>query len=351
MNKEAAQKRVDRITDFRAELQQLTEEDVLSLDDGQLVAVNAHHDRVIKRYADLYDVDLGASDKRLSMGMRLVSFFGAVAISAAVFFFFYRFWGYLGTTSQVFLLSAAPPLLLAAAVVAAKREKTLYFTSLLALVAFAAFVLNLSVLGEIFNITPSQNAFLVWGAFALSLAYAWGLRLLQVAGMVCLMGYLAATAGTWGGCYWISFGERPEHFVFAGLALAAVPLIPHKRHPQFAASYRVFGFLTVLIAQLILANYGRISYLPWPYEAIEWFYQIGGFVVSALLITVGIRRYWPGMVNLGSTFFTLFLYTKIYDWFWDWMPKYLFFLFVGLVAIGLLFAMRRVRTTARGGQR
>ena len=73
----------------------------------------------------------------------------------------------------------------------------------------ACFVLNLSVLGQIFNITPSQNAFLAWAAFALLLAYGYGLRLLLVAGLTSLMAYLAATVGTWSGCYWLSFGERP----------------------------------------------------------------------------------------------------------------------------------------------
>ena len=57
---------------------------------------------------------------------------------------------------------------------------------------------------------------------------------------------------------------------------------------------------------------------------------------------------WAGVVNLGSTFFVLYLYTKLFDWFWDWMPKYLFFLLLGLVAVLLLVVMRRFR--ARTGE-
>jgi hypothetical protein len=60
-------------------------------------------------------------------------------------------------------------------------------------VVFAAFVLNLSMFGQIFTITPSQNAFLVWGALALILAYTYHLKLVLVAGLTSLMGYLAAT--------------------------------------------------------------------------------------------------------------------------------------------------------------
>lgn len=347
MDKDKAQKRVDRIRQFRDELNLLRQEGVLTLGDDASGRVKHYHDEILQDYIDRYDVDIKGSDKQLSWGMRIVSFLGALAISAAIFFFFYRFWGYLATPYQVLILVVAPVLLLLATGVVATRERTLYFTSLLALVAFTSFVLNLSVLGQIFNIAPSQNAFLIWGIFALLLAYGYGLRLLLVAGMICLMGFLAATVGTWGGCYWISFGERPENFIVAGFILTLVPLIPHRHHPQFAAHYRIFGLLAVFIAILVLANYGRISYLGWAPIRIEYAYQVFGFVFSGAVIALGIRRNWPGMVNLGSTFFVLYLYTKLFDWFWDWMPKYLFFLLIGLIAIGLLVCMNRIRLTRR----
>ncbi len=347
MQKEEAQKRVNRIHAFRAELTQLQEAGVLTLGGEEAQQVQSYHDRLLGEYAERFDVDVTGADRQLSWGMRIVSFLGALAISAAIFFFFYRFWGDISTLWQVAILNLAPLLLLLVTGFVAGREKTLYFTSLLAFVAFAAFVLDLTVLGTIFNITPSQNAFLAWGCFALLLAYGFGLRLPLVAGMTCLMGYLAATVGTWSGCYWISFGERPENFIVAGLILALVPLLPHRRHPQFAGSYRVFGCLAIFIAILILANYGQISYLPWSTRNIEYLYQGLGFGVSAGVIALGIRRHWPGMVNLGATFFALFLFTKLYDWWWEWMPKYLFFLLLGLIAIGLLFVMRRLRASGR----
>lgn len=347
MHKDDAQRRVDRIHAFRDEVAELETAGVLTLDDEEARYVRAHHDRILGEYADSFDIDVTGADRQLSWGMRIVSFLGALAISAAIFFFFYRFWGDLSTPVQVALLILAPVLLLIATGIVATREKTLYFTSLLASVAFSAFVLDLTVLGTIFNITPSQNAFLTWSAFALLLAYGYSLRLPLVAGMTCLMGYLAATVGTWSGCYWISFGERPENFIVAGLILSLTPLLPHPRHPQFAGQYRVFGFLAIFISILILSNYGAISYIGWSSDNIEYLYQIVGFLLSGSVITVGIRRHWPGMVNLGATFFVLFLYTKLFDWWWEWMPKYLFFLLLGLIAIGLLFGMRRIRSTGR----
>jgi uncharacterized membrane protein len=349
MQKDQAQRRADRIRAFGEELETLEKEHVLVLDEQQKSRLAEHHQVLLARFASLFDVDISGADKQLSWGMRIVSFLGALALSAAVFFFFYRFWGLLGTSAQVGILVAAPMLAVLGVDFTARREKTLYFASLLSLIAFTCFVLNLYVLGTIFNITPSQNAFLVWGAFALILAYALRLKLMLVAGMTCLMGYLAATVGTWSGCYWLSFGERPENFIIAGALLALGGSVPHRRHEDFPNLYRGYGLLAIFIAILILSNWGWGSYLPWSSGVIEAAYQVTGFVLSGGVIALGIRRHWPGLTNLGSTFFVLYLYTKFFDWWWDWMPKYLFFLVLGLSAVLLLLMLKRLRAAARGG--
>jgi hypothetical protein len=46
---------------------------------------------------------------------------------------------------------------------------------------------------------------------------------------------------------------------------------------------------------------------------------------------------------MGALAFVAFLYVKLHSWWWDWMPKYLFFLLIGLTAIGLLYVFRRLR--------
>ena len=66
--------------------------------------------------------------------------------------------------------------------------------------------------------------------------------------------------------------------------------------------------------------------------------------VGAAAVWVGARRHWPAVVNTGVTFFVIFLYTKLFEWWWQTMPKYLFFLVVGLSAVLLLFVFRRLRT-------
>ncbi len=347
MHKEQAQQRADRIRAFQAELTTLEKEKILSLPQDQRRHLFEYHDDMLRLLAGQFDIDTTSAQRQVSMGMRIISFLGAAAISAAMFFFFYRIWGFISTPSQVAILVIAPMIAALGVEVAARKEKTLYFSAIIGLVAFACFVLNLSVLGQIFNITPSQNAFLAWALFAFILAYTYGLRILLVAGIIALTGYLSATVGTWSGCYWLNFGERPENFIAAGLILFAISFIPHRSFYEFPPHYRVFGLLAVFISMLILANWGHISYLSLSHKHVQYLYQIAGFITSGLVIWLGIARQWTGLTNLGSTFFAIFLYTKFYDWWWEWMPKYLFFLLIGLVAILLLIMLKRLRTLNR----
>jgi len=48
----------------------------------------------------------------------------------------------------------------------------------------------------------------------------------------------------------------------------------------------------------------------------------------------------------------LFLYTKIFDWWWEIMPKYLFFLVIALSSVLMLFVYKRLRKQSQveGGQ-
>ncbi|MEF8705848.1 MAG: DUF2157 domain-containing protein [Candidatus Accumulibacter sp. UW25] len=343
-----AQRRADEISVFQAELERLEAEGVLILPAAQRQALAAHHQSLLAGYARDFDIDRDARARHLSLGMRVTSFLGALALAASVFFLFYQFWGRFPETAQVVILILGALGSLGLTVWIQGRDATGYFTRLAALVAFACFVLNISMIGQIFNITPSDKALLPWAAFALLLAYACDLRLLLAAGILCLIAFVSARVGTWGGVYWIYAGERPENFfVAAALLLAITGLTGDRKTSGFAALYRVFGLLTAFIPLLILSHWGEISYLDLSPKLIEGGYQVAGFAVSALTIWVGTRRGWPETVNTGITFFVLFLYTKFYDWWWELMPKYLFFLVLGLTALLVLLILQRLRSVDR----
>lgn len=348
-NRTAAQERADRIRAFTRELERLGRDGVLVLSDDDRRRVAEHHDETLRDLRERFDVDTTDSDRQVSWGMRIASALGALALAAAVYLFFYRIWGAISTPVQVALLVAAPCLAVAAMEVVRRRERTSYFTGLLGAIAFACFVLDIRVLGTVFNVTPSPKAFLAWSAFALILAYAYGLRLMLAAGIVSAMAYLTLSVGTWSGVYWIYLGQRPENYVLAGAAAFAVPFaVRHRVHDRFPPLYRVLGMLAAFLAILVLANWGRASYLRLDPGAVEILYQSVGFLLSGLAIWVGVRRGFREVVHTGVTFFVLLLYTKFFDWWWDWMPKYLFFLILGLIAVGLLVVLGRARRFLRG---
>ena len=342
-----AQQRADDIRVFRSELDRLEREDALHLDETQRHTVTRHHDALLAQLSQSFDIDRDVQAKQLSLGMRVASFFGALALAASVFFLFYQFWGWFSPTAQVATLITAACAVFIVTMWLHGRDATGYFTKLAALVAFVCFVLNIAMIGQIFNITPSDKALLPWAAFALLLAYSCDLRLLLAAGILCLIAFIAARAGSWSGMYWLHFGERPENFFPAALLMFFVPaIIDHRRFSGFAPVYRVFGLLALFLPMLVLANGGNLSYLDLNRGLIEGLYQMLGFVGTGLAIWYGARRQRPEVVNTGVTLFVIFLYTKLYDWWWEIMPKYLFFLVIGLSALLLLFVFRRMR--ARG---
>lgn len=342
-----AQQRADEIRVFHAELGRLEREGVLTLHAEQREAVLEHQRGLLAQFARSFDIDRDVQGKQLSVGMRVASFLGALALAASVFFLFYQFWGLFPASAQVAILILSALGMFIATIWIQGRDTSGYFTKLVGLVAFACFVLNVSMLGQIFNITPSDKALLPWAAFALLLAYTCDLRLLLVAGILCLVAFVSARTGTWTGMYWLHFGERPENFFPAAIMLFFAPqFINHHRFPGFAATYRVFALLTLFVPMLVLANWGQISYLNVDRNVVEGLYQVLGFVGTAAAIWLGVKRHWPEVVNTGVTLFVIFLYTKFYDWWWEVMPKYLFFLVLGLAAALLLVVLKRLRTTS-----
>jgi len=345
-----AQQRADEIGVFQSELDRLEHEGVLTLTEDQRRAVKEHQRGLLAQYSQAFDIDRDTQSRQLSIGMRVASFLGALALAASVFFLFYQFWGLFPETAQVGILLVAAFGSFGATFVIQARDSTGYFTKLAAMVVFACFVLNIAMLGQIFNITPSDKALLPWAAFALLLAYSCDLRLLLAAGILCLIAFVSARTGTWSGMYWLHFGERPENFFPAAIALFFVPqVLDHRRFQGFAAIYRVFGLVTLFLPMLILANWGQTSYLDFDRTLIQGFYQVLGFAGSAGAIWLGTKRHWPEVVNTGMTFFVIFLYTKFYDWWWEIMPKYLFFLVIGLSAVLLLVVFKRLRTVRYRG--
>lgn len=344
LSKTEAQRRVDDLAAFQRELDQLEKEEVLRLSEEQKQTVRAHHQTLGQHYARAFDIDPDRKSHQLSLGMRIASFLGALALCTSIFFLFFRFWGFFSPVQQMLLLSTGSVLTLLLTFLVDSRDRSGYFTQLAALAAFACFYLNLSMPVQIFNMAPSDMGFLVAAAFACLLAYSFRLRLLLAFGILLAAAYISCRAGVWGGLYWLYFGQRPENLLPAALVLFVLPsVISHSRYPGFAPLYRIFALLLAFLPILLLSYWGEISYLLWDPDVIEGFYQFVGFGGLVLFIGLGIRKGWAEVVRTATVLFILFFYTKLFDWWWEWMPKYIFFLIIALTAVLFILVLGRLR--------
>jgi hypothetical protein len=349
MERSQAQARADRIRAFRDELVALEREGVVRLGDAERTSVARHHDTLLAELASAYDIDRSVEQHQLSLGMRVVSLLGAAALTAAVLLFFQRIWGLMPSSLQVIVTWTAPIVLVWAASRVARTERTGYFTALVSFVALGCFVLNVVVVGTIFNMGESSSPFLAFALFAFALAYAWDLSWMLAAGLLSLLAFFAATVVSWMGHPIDISLQRPETLLVPGAVvffLAGLPV--HARWPRFPPVYRRVGLIAAFLPALFLTVVGEVSYLPFGADTVEAIYQIAGFAAAAAAMLVGLRRRWPETLNIAAVFFGLLMLFRFVDWWWEWLPQYLFFLIVGAMAVLFLFALRRLRQRVSG---
>ncbi len=340
----AAQQRADRIAAFRTEMTELRRAGLVRISADDMATVDQYHDRVLKDLVLRFDVDVSERGKQLSLGMTVISFLGALALAASVYYFFYRIWGAVSTPTQIGILAGAPTLALLLTGAIARREQSRYFTSMAGLTAFAGLVVNTTMLDSNFNLAPSALSVLAWGGFAVILAYGYRIRLLLIIGLAVLVASIAGSFHGLAGGHWPNYLERPETLFPGALALLVLALATERRQPAgFASVYSLLATVFLIAPALLVALTWSQSYLPLDLHSTEVVYQLLGFSMSAGAIWLGIARRWKGVVYSGAFFFAAFLLLKFVHWWWNWMPKYLFFLIVALTALGGMLLLTRLR--------
>lgn len=342
------QRRADQVHAFRAELALLERALGTLLSPESRAAVEQHHSALLASLKADYDIDTSTAEQQLSVGMRIASLLGTVALCAAVFFFVYRFWGRLVTPAQLALVGVAPVLGLVLTEAIARRERARYFTGLAAAVTFATFIMSLTVVGLIYNMPSSPVAFLVWGAFALVLATTYDLMPLYLTGAVLLTIGVCGGAVALAGADWSEFISRPELTLAAGLFWVALPTLRPHRHPEFASVDHVLGAVLALLSAAILGLVGTASFIPLSKAVVEGWYDGLGLALAVLGIWVGVRRRWDALRIACTGMLILMVFLKAFDWWWALMPRYLFFLVLGGLAVGVLVLLRRTRSRRAG---
>ncbi len=341
----AAQQRTDRIEAFRAELAEVRRAGLLHVSEQELAAVETYHERLLSDLVRRFDVDVSERGKQLSLGMRVASIVGAIAMAASVFYFFYSVWGAIPVPLGIAILVTAPVLALLGTDVIARREPAGHFTTMAALLAVACFVTDVVALGSLFSMTSTSMPFLLVGAFALVVAYGYELRLPLVVGLFCLTLFVAGTVHEWAGGLWAYWAARPETLLPAGaLLLAGGLLTPRSVHPGFALIYRVLALITLLWPSVLLGQGVDASFLPLAVSTTAVLHQVVGFLLGAGAVWLGVARRQRDLVYGGTFAVVLQLFLRFGYWWWDWMPRYLFFLVVALAALGILLLLRRLRS-------
>ncbi len=342
-NRAEAQRRADRIRAFRNELAQARSEGAVDLTADQEDRLARYHEALLGRLGREFDVDVTEGQKTVSLGMQVVALLGGLALAASVVLLFFRIWGLIPTTAQVGLLVAAPIAALAAVDWTARRGELRFTTIVVAAVAFAAFVLDLQALGTIFAITPTVAIFLSLALFALVLAYGYDSRLLLATGLVCLALYLAAVPSRLAGAWWGTFLDLWEGVLLAGAAVFALSLVSQPRRVDFPPVFRMVGLAGIFLSLLVMSYNGNASWMPGTRDSVETVYQVASFVVSGGLLALGVLRRWPETVYLSAGAFIVYLVGKFFDWWWELLPRWLFFLLLGILALVLLWLFRRLR--------
>ena len=218
-----------------------------------------------------------------------------------------------------------------------------------AITATAAFILDVSVVGVIFNMRPSAIALALWAAFALALAYAYGLRLLLAGGLAMALGFVCVAVARAAGLDMSAPLGPPEPILAGGAFVFAGSNLPLNRcRPGFPETWRLVGAVAVLLPLIFLSAWVSVfSYLPWPERITGSLYDVAGFVLGAAGVWFGIRAGWREVVQVATGFLVIFVFAKCFDWWWEWMPRYLFFLLLGGLAVAVLVVLGRVRARQR----
>ena len=348
--RQAAQNRVDRIVLFKAELAELEREGGLTLTAKQSSCLDTHLHALLSTLRAQYGVDVTESARRVSWGMRIASLIGAAALLAAGILFLHRVWGNLTIPVQLLLLTIVPLALLLGAEITYVRRLDIYYVGLFAIAAEVALILELNALGAVLNLADSPQALLAWGAFALFVAYAYGLRLLLAAGLVLLCAWSGALALDLRGYQWVDCMQKAELLIPGAVVVYSLPwLIQGRGLAGFDLIYQLCGAGLGLLSLLILSTTGDLCCGGMLTNHVAAAYQLAGVVLSLGVIAQGLRQGRPPLVNLGALAFVVFLFVRLHSWWWNWMPKYLFFLMLGVIAFGLLLVFRRIRSRLSEG--
>ena len=345
------------------------------------------------------------TERKLGRGVTILINLGAIILAAGLIIFFASNWiefGRAGKVSSLLLLT----LFFYVVGFELTEAGRWHFPALgLALVFLGCvmFGVDILLLALIYDLTAEHAwslllDWLVW----LAVAYLLRSRLILFLGLIGITAWFGVEVGyLWGG-YWI-YLSRPFHFIGLGACLAALAAIHAGRGDRrFAAPYALVGLLLIYLSTLVLSIFDlqrEFRAVNWRAPGLVWVMMYAPYVMAAaalafihvrwrrtrlmdppvlavlfLLILMvlstfiawlpGHREFWfillltlltsagiylgvawesPVVLNTSLVFFAINVYTRFYEYFWDAMPKSLFFIIAGATLIAGGIWVERVR--------
>ena len=335
------------------------------------------------------------SERKLGRGVTILINLGAIALAAGLLVFFASNWVEFGRGAKVASLFALTVFFYVAGFELTREGRGSFPKLGLALVFLGCvmFGADIVLLALIYDLTAEHAwSLLIQCVTWLSIAYVVRSRLVLFLALVGIVAWFGAEVGySWGG-YWLYLG-RPFHFIGLGACLLAVGgLHAWRGRREFAAAWTLVGLLLVYLSTLILSIFDlqknfriEMSTAPWlvwllfiaPYVLaivslavihLRWrrttltappvllvlFLLVVMTVASVIAVTHHARDGWfillltllsaagiylgiawesPVFLNTSLVFFAVNLYTRFYEYFWDAMPKSLFFIIGGAALI------------------
>jgi len=346
-----------------------------------------------------------AAERKLGRGVSLLINLGAIILAAGLVIFFASNWIEFGRAGKVISLFALTLFFYLVGFELTQEGRWHFPTLGLALVFLGCvmFGVDILLLALIYDLTAEHawSLLLDWMAW-LAVAYLLRSRLILFLGLLGVAAWFGAEVGyLWGG-YWIYLG-RPFHFIGLGACLAAMAGIHAWRGDRrFGAAYALVGLLLIYLSTLVLSIHDlqrEFRMVTWSAPGLVWVMLYAPYVVAAATLVIihlrwrrtrltdppvlgvlflmilmvlstfiawvpGRREVWfiglltlltsagiylgiawesPVVLNTSLVFFAVNLYTRFYEYFWDAMPKSLFFIIGGATLIAGGIWIERVR--------
>jgi uncharacterized membrane protein len=351
-----------------------------------------------------------ANERKLGRGVTILINLGAIALAVGLLIFFASNWIEFGRGAKIaslFVLTLG----FYVAGFELTREGGGGFPKLGVALVFLGCVMfgtDIVLIALIYDLTAEHAWSLLIQAVAwLSIAYVVRSRLVLFLALAGVVAWFGAEVGyCWGG-YWLYLG-RPFHFIGVGACMLAVGgLHAWRGRREFAAAWALVGLLLVYLSTLILSIFDVQKHVRLDTAtagAIVWVLFAAPYVLALAAVTVihvrwkrttltdppvlvvlfvlvlmtlasviaighqsrelwfillltvltsagiylGIAWESPVFLNTSLVFFAVNLYTRFYEYFWDAMPKSLFFIVGGAALIlGGIWVERRRRRVVR----